>query len=212
MFAIYNNGSVGIRSTADNLYEIKNTEAPSKIYLKPDDDTLFEELITSNKEEQKQKPNNQAINAYKKMANIDTSDIVYHVRDIMTTKSIDININSTVMNAYDILKEYKVSQIPIITEEKRIMGLINKKMILNLLIEDLDHSKSILAKKLNELYFPDVITTDPISDIRRVAKVMINFKLDAIPVVNENHILVGIVSKTDIIKAVSHLPKLRLWS
>jgi CBS domain-containing protein len=41
---------------------------------------------------------------------------------------------------------------------------------------------------------------------------MLDFKIDAIPIVNEEDIIVGIVSKTDIIKAVSHLPKLQLWS
>ena len=51
MFAIYNNGSVGIRSSADNLYQIKNTDAPSSVALKPDDDTLFQEL--NKKEENK---------------------------------------------------------------------------------------------------------------------------------------------------------------
>lgn len=212
MFAVYNNGSVSVRSSADNLYQIKNTDAPSKVYLKPDDDTHFEQLMTSQKEEKNNQPNNKAINAYKKMANIDTTDIVYHVRDIMNVNTIEININKTVMQAYETLKENKVSNIPIVNDEKRIIGLINKKMILNLIIEDLEHTQEILNRKLDELYLPDVITTDPISDIRRVAKVMLDFKLDAVPVVNENHILVGIVSKTDIIKAVSHIPKLQLWS
>ena len=41
---------------------------------------------------------------------------------------------------------------------------------------------------------------------------MVDFKLDAIAIVEENDILVGIVSKTDIIKAISHLPSLQLWS
>lgn len=212
MFAVYNNGSVSVRSTADNLYQIKNTDAPSKIYLKPDDDTHFEQLMTSKKEEKEKQANQKEINAYKKMANIDTSDVVYHVQDIMTTNTIFININQTVMDAYNTLKSNKVSNIPIVSNDKKIIGLINKKMILNFIIEDLNHTQTILNKELNDLYLPDVITTDPISDIRRVAKVMIDFKLDAIPVVNENHILVGIVSKTDIIKAVSYLPKLQLWS
>lgn len=212
MFAVYNNGSVSVRSSADNLYEVKNTDAPSKIYLKPDDDTHFEQLMTSQKEEKGSNPNQREINAYKKMANIDTTDVVYHVRDIMTVDTISININQTVINAYETLKEYKVSNIPIVNDEKRIMGLINKKLILNLIIEDLENTQAILNRKLSDLYLPEVITTDPISDIRRVAKVMLDFRLDAVPVVNENHILVGVVSKTDIIKAVSHIPKLQLWS
>jgi CBS domain-containing protein len=90
--------------------------------------------------------------------------------------------------------------------------MINKNMILNLLVEDIENAKHTLDKKLEDLSLPDLITADPISDIRRVAKVMIDFKLDAIPIVDETNILVGIVSKTDIIKAISHLPRLQLWS
>jgi CBS-domain-containing membrane protein len=41
---------------------------------------------------------------------------------------------------------------------------------------------------------------------------MIDFKLHAIPIVDKSGILIGIVSKTDIIKAVSHIPQFQLWS
>ena len=41
---------------------------------------------------------------------------------------------------------------------------------------------------------------------------MIDFKLHAVPIVEENDILIGIVSKTDIIKAVSNIPQFQLWS
>ena len=63
-----------------------------------------------------------------------------------------------------------------------------------------------------EIKLPEIITVAPTVEIRKVAKVMIDFKLDAIPVVDENDILVGIVSKTDILKAISYLPKMQLWS
>ena len=85
-------------------------------------------------------------------------------------------------------------------------------MILNLLMDDLENLDNILNKKLEDLYLPQLITADPITDIRRVAKVMIDFKLHAVPIVEENDILIGIVSKTDIIKAVSHIPQFQLWS
>ncbi|MGB5791349.1 HPP family protein [Poseidonibacter sp.] len=209
MFAIYNNGSVGFRSTADNLYELKNTDAPLDARLKPDDDTLFQEL---SKKQERNAPTSEAVNIYKKMSNIDTTEIVYHVEDIMTADCMYVTDQSTLQDAYDILKEHDFSQMPILTSEKKILGMINKKIILNLLIEDIENSRSILSKKLEELYLNEVITTEPITDIRRVSKVMLDFKLDAIPVVNKNDVLVGIVSKTDIIKAVSYIPKLKLWS
>ena len=208
MFAVYNNGSVGFRSTADNLYELKNIEAPDKVLLKPDDDDLFQEYLN----QKKQNKNQNAIETYKKIANIEMSEIVYEVKDIMNKEPISIDNTQNVKEAYEKLKANQVNQLPIVSFGKTITGLINKKIILNLLMEDLDNIEHTLNKKLEDLYLPELITTDPITDIRRVSKVMIDLKLDAIPVVDENHILVGIVSKTDIIKAVSHLPKLQLWS
>lgn len=208
MFAIYNNGSVGFRSTVDNLYELKNLDAPNKVSLKPDDDDLFQEFMAANKK------NNQheAINSYKKMANIDTSEQIFHVKDIMTKEVITINDDIKISEAYEKLKNTKISQIPVLDETKKIVGIIDKKMILNLLMDDIREANTILNRTLNTLYFNEVLTTDPITDIRRVAKVMIDLKLDAIPVVNNQDELVGIVSKSDIIRAVSNIPKLQLWS
>ena len=205
MFAIYNNGTVGFRSTSDNLYNLKNVEESQAIEFKPQEG-FIEDFTKHNKQ------NENALNSYKKMANIDTSDIVFHVKDIMTKDCIYIDSKSTIQDAYDVLKEHKIGQIPIVSFGKKIMGIIDKKMILNLLMDDLENSKNILEKKLEDLYLEQLITADPQTDIRKVAKVMIDFKLHAVPIVEENDILIGIVSKTDIIKAVSHIPQFQLWS
>ncbi len=210
MFAIYNNGSVGFRSTADNLYNLKNVDKPSEIVLKPEEG--FIQDFTNAQKEQKGNINQSAINKYKKMANIDTSEPVYHVKDIMTRDCVIVDKNASILDAYNLLKENKVSQLPVVSFGKKIVGLIDKKIILNLMMEDVVNSENIVLKEIDDIYLPELITVDPVSDIRRVAKVMIDFKLDAIPVVDEEDILLGIVSKTDIIKAISSLPRLQLWS
>jgi CBS domain-containing protein len=212
MFAIYKNGSVGFRSTADNLYNLKNIDELSESRLKPDEG-FIQLLADENKEDKNQKRNkDDAINLYKKMANIDTSELVYHVKDIMTKDCIYIDIQSTINDAYISLNKLDIDQMPVVSFGKKIIGMISKKMILDLLMDDIENSKYILNKKIDDIKLLEIITADPISDIRRVAKVMVDFKLDAIAIVEENDILVGIVSKTDIIKAISHLPSLQLWS
>ena len=85
-------------------------------------------------------------------------------------------------------------------------------MILNLLMEDLENPQNVLNRKIEDIYLPQLLTADPSTDIRRVANVMIDFKLHAVPIVEKDDILIGIVSKTDIIKAVSHIPHFQLWS
>ena len=207
MFAVYNNGSVGFRSTADNLYELKKLENTAPTEFKPE-----EGFIQEFNSQQQKNSNNEALNTYKKMANIDTSEIVYQVKDIMTKNCIYIDEKSTIKEAYDVLKEFQIAQMPIVSFGKKITGMINKKMILNLLIDDITNPQMVLDKRIEDIYLPQLITAEPITDIRRVAKVMLDFKLGAVPIVDEDGILRGIVSKTDIIKAVSHIPRLQLWS
>ena len=69
-----------------------------------------------------------------------------------------------------------------------------------------------MKRKIEDIYLPEILTAEPESDVRKVVQIMLDLKLDAIPIVDENDVLMGIVSKTDILKAVSHLPKLQLWS
>jgi len=208
MFAIYNNGSVQFRSTSDNLYSIDSVDEAAESRLKPDDE--FYHYLGKQKKEEKY--TSKAINSYKKIAKMDTNEIVYHVDDIMTHKCIVINKDKLVFDAYETLKEKQITQIPIVTKSGKIVNLISKKIILNLLMDDIINYKEILNTKLESLDLPQFITADPIADIRRVAKVMIERKLDAIPVVNQNDFLVGIVSKTDIIRALSYIPNLKLWA
>ena len=210
MFTVYNNGNVGFRSTADNLYELKNIDELSPARLKPDEG--FIQQFNNKKDQGEKKSRENAISEYKKMANIDTLEPVYEVKDIMTRNCIYIDNESTIKDAYDSLKELDINQMPVVSFGKKITAMINKEQILNLLMNDIENSKNILKKKLNDVYLDEVITANPISDIRRVAKVMIDLKLDAIPIVDENDILHGIVSKTDIIKAISHIPHFQLWS
>ena len=49
MFTIYNNGNVGFRSTADNLYELKNIDELSSARLKPDEG--FFQLLNDKKDD-----------------------------------------------------------------------------------------------------------------------------------------------------------------
>ena len=208
MFPINRIETGGFGITTGNLYNVKNINELSETKIKLDESFIQN---FSNEKDRAQKKD-EALDTYKKMVNIDTSEPVYQVKDIMTKNCIYIHIESTVNEAYESLNSLDVNQMPVVSFGKKIRGMINKKMILELLMDNLENSKYNLNKKIEEIKLPEIITVAPSVEIRKVAKVMIDFKLDAIPVVDENDILVGIVSKTDILKAISYLPKMQLWS
>ena len=208
MFPINRIETGGFGITTGNLYNVKNVNELSETKLKLDESFIQN---FSNEKDRAQKKD-EALDTYKKMVNIDTSEPVYQVKDIMTKNCIYIHIESTVNEAYESLNSLDVNQMPVVSFGKKIRGMINKKMILELLMDNLENSKYNLNKKIEEIKLPEILTVAATVEIRKVAKVMIDFKLDAIPVVDENDILVGIVSKTDILKAISYLPKMQLWS
>ena len=207
MFAIYNNGTVGFRSTSDNLYALKNVEELESARFEPK-----EGLIQNFSNELNKEKKDQFLNSYKKVATLDTLEPVYKARDIMTHDVIYARNDLTIEDIYYLIKEKKVSQIPITGFGKKIIGIVNKKIILSLLMNHLDDTQAILKRNIDDVYLPEVLTADPDSDVRDVVKVMLDLKLDAIPIVDDSDVLMGIISKTDILKAVANLPKLQLWS
>lgn len=52
----------------------------------------------------------------------------------------------------------------------------------------------------------EVITADPVSDVRRIAKLMLDYRLSALPIVDERDALIGLVSRSDILYAVTSDP------
>ena len=206
MFAVYDNTSMNFRGTIEELYNVKKVEKLSKVQkygadFKPEENFIIEqEGITQN-----------AIKSYKKVANIDIKEEIYHVYRIMSDKCISINNKKTLEDAYEVLSKNNINQLPVTTSENKIIGILDKKEILNTIIKDLDSAKQIMSNPLNQIKFSEFIITDPISDIRRVAKVMIDFDMHAIPVVDSSGTLIGVISQTDILKAVSTIPALSIW-
>jgi CBS domain-containing protein len=214
MFAVYNRGSVQFRSSADNLYTLDKVDELAGSRLKPDDDlyVYFDDYLKKSKSQVKDAHTSKALDSYKKIAKMDNKEVVYHVEDIMTKDPFSINENATIKEGYELLREKRVSQIAVVTDSHQIIGMVNKKIILNRIMDDYDNGKLFLKERFKDVELPEFVATDPISDIRRVAKVMLKHRIDALPVVNSNDILVGIVSKTDMIKAFSHIPDLQLWA
>lgn len=210
MFAMYDDDGLNFRSTIERLYNINEVDASERIHNRQPDNpkkdfqqNMNESRITRDAKEK-----------YKQITNLDTSAEVYHVDQIMSHPVITVDDSKTIKECYDIMKENNIQQLPISADNGvHLKGMVTLHDILNLMMEDLDYAKNHGSRPVNDIATKSIITTDPVSDVRRVAKVMNDFDLNALPVVNENDVLVGIVSRNDIIKAVaSSLTHLQMWA
>lgn len=57
-----------------------------------------------------------------------------------------------------------------------------------------------------------VLTAAPTAEIRFAARVMFEEKIGALPIIEDNGALIGIVTRSDILKALVNLPPLEMWT
>ncbi|MCZ7371485.1 MAG: CBS domain-containing protein [Candidatus Methanoperedens sp.] len=136
------------------------------------------------------------------------------VKDVMTGNAICISKDADIHEAARILSENRISGLPVVNEEKRLIGIVTEADILysagmekshnfgdilrNILGEP--HPKIRNGSKVEEIMTTRVITTSPDRDIREVAKILDEKRIKRLPVVDKNNKLIGIISRADILR------------
>lgn len=129
------------------------------------------------------------------------------VRDYMTKSPITINKKTPVFEALEIMKKYKIRQLPVVSEGK-LVGLVTEKELLtvspspatSLSIYEMNY---LLAKMtVAEAMVKNPLTVSQNTTIEEAALLMREHKIGSVPVL-EGEKLVGIITVTDIFDALS---------
>ncbi|ALC80835.1 MULTISPECIES: magnesium transporter [Bacillus] len=116
---------------------------------------------------------------------------------IMTNRFVWIPEHYSVKDAVDKLKSLaeiaeSINYLYVINDKKQLVGVLSYR---DLILGDPE-------EKVKDLMFTRVIATEALQDQEEVARLIERYNFLAIPVVEENHVLVGIVTVDDIIDVV----------
>ncbi len=204
MFAIYNTQGRAFRDSLEALKQIRQPHAVREPLIQADvyqDETLAIQGIRA----EEASANAKSIATYRKMLHANERTVIVHAYQLMTHPVKTIYSSATVADAYQEFAQHKVNQFPVVSPQLELIGMINR-------TEIIDANYQTPDKTLAEIIDNEIITADPVSDIRRVATVLHEYQLGALPIVNEQDHLVGIISKTDILKALMNEPPISLWT
>lgn len=117
-----------------------------------------------------------------------------------------------IITAHHYFQQQGFNQMPVISTEQRIIGMLSAQDLLQFIIFENGELQNLKGKIVADAMSKEVITAYPVSDIRRIAQAMQNYNLHCVPIVDEQDTLVGIVSRSDILRAISNDPPLNLWT
>jgi CBS domain-containing protein len=114
------------------------------------------------------------------------------VRDVMTQGPASIRSTATVREAIDVLQSLNVRHLPIVDAHGELIGILSDRDL---------HGSAVRPDSLVSLVMSTLLfTVQPEADVRDVIDLMIAEKIGAVPVLDSDGALVGIVSYVDLLR------------
>ncbi len=119
--------------------------------------------------------------------------IVKRAENGMISNPVTIKKGATVKDALALMAEYKIGGIPVVDTENYLVGIVTNR--------DLRFQRN-LSKKIDEVMTKEhLITTSRNTNLEEAADILQQYKIEKLPVVDNNNKLVGLLTYKDITKA-----------
>ena len=119
--------------------------------------------------------------------------IVKRAENGMIYDPITIPLGSTVAQALDIMAEYHIGGIPVVDDERHLVGIVTNR--------DLRFERR-LDRLVDEIMSKDnLVTTHQQTDLTAAADILQKNKIEKLPVVDKDNHLIGLITYKDITKA-----------
>jgi len=129
--------------------------------------------------------------------------------DVMTEDPATISMMATVGDAARLLQTLDVRHLPVVDEDGMLVGMLSDRDLRALTFPDvigeeyLGEILTALDAPISSIMSSDVVSVDVEDDVSLIVELMLNHKIGAIPVVDSDDALVGIVSYVDLLRNLS---------
>ena len=127
------------------------------------------------------------------------------VRDWMTKKVVTVLPNTPMLDAHQMMREMKIRRVPVVKRGK-VVGIVTRGDVREAEPSDATtlnvwEINYLLAKlRVNDIMSKDVLTIHPEQTIKDAATLMYTNKIGALPVVDNDNNLVGIITESDVFR------------
>ncbi len=131
--------------------------------------------------------------------NMSIDDQAKHVKTVKRAENgmiydpITIRPSATVGDAINLMREYKIGGIPVVDGHHKLVGIVTNR--------DLRFEQEMGRLIKEVMTHENLITTSQETNLEMAADILQNYKIEKLPVVDENYRLIGLITYKDITKA-----------
>ena len=121
-----------------------------------------------------------------------------HVRKVKRAENgmiydpVTINKEGTVGDALFLMKENKIGGIPVVDQARRLIGIVTNRDL-----RFIDNMKTPISEVMTK---ENLVTAGRGTDLQQASLILKNHKIEKLPVIDENGILIGLLTYKDITK------------
>ena len=130
------------------------------------------------------------------------------VRDHMTTPALTIPPEARLADALRFMQEHRIRRLPIVNQTGWLVGIVSERDLLYASPSPTtarvlwEMSSQISRAAVQEIMTKRVIVVKPDAPLTEAAAQMIDLKIGGLPVVDEHNEVIGIITETDIMRAL----------
>lgn len=128
------------------------------------------------------------------------------VEEIMRTEIATLTENDSIADALKIMNAKKIRHLPIIDENRKLVGLVTDRDIRDASpsIFDTEKFKEEMKNPVKVIMKTDVITGHPLDFVEEISAILYEHRIGCLPILKDDK-LVGIVTETDLLRTLVEL-------
>jgi acetoin utilization protein AcuB len=159
-------------------------------------------------------PQHTAAQAYQSVSELPQNSLIVLARKIMVSPVQILRPQATIDEALTRLREKKIRHLPVVSSTEFLIGILSDRDIFRNLGGINENYQSQARKpgsgQVQEFMKSPVLTASEDTDVRHIARLFVEQHIGALPIVTDGA-LKGIVTRSDVLKAIMRHFSLELW-
>jgi len=136
-------------------------------------------------------------------------------REIMSSPVVTLPLTASLAHAWDVVHSKRFRHIPIVGENDSVVGILSDRDLLRATMETVLSGTTWSTKQvktpIRNLISQPVLVAAPDAELRAIARVMLEERIGALPIVSEAGRLVGMITRSDILRVLVAHPNFDQW-